>query len=327
MRYVTLGRDGPTVSAVGFGAMTLAPRLYGDVSEPEAEQTLLATLDAGVTFVDTADIYGAGHSETVIGRVLRGRRDEVVLATKFGGNSDEQGRLLPGMGRPEYVRRALEASLDRLRTDRVDLYYQHRLDPTTPIEETMGALAELVQAGKIRYIGLSEVSERTLRRACAVHQVTALQTEYSLFHRYPEQDVRPACDELGVGFVAYSPLGRGLLGGAIRGRDSLEEGDWRRGNPRFAEDNVDRNVELADAVAGFAAELGLPVAQLALAWLVHRGTVPIPGTRRAENARANAAAADVALDEETVRRLEALVPPGAVAGERGNAAYLANLDT
>ncbi|MEV4801076.1 aldo/keto reductase [Nonomuraea sp. NPDC049421] len=327
MRYVTLGRDGPTVSALGFGAMTLAPRVYGDVSEPEATQALLAALDVGVTFVDTADIYGAGHSETLIGRVLRGHRDEVVLATKFGGNSDDQGRLVPGMGRPEYVRRALEASLDRLRTDRIDLYYLHRLDPTTPIEETMGTLAELVQAGKIRYVGLSEVSAATLRRACAVHPVTALQTEYSLFHRYPEQDVRPACDELGVGFVAYSPLGRGLLGGTIRGRGSLEEGDWRRGNPRFQEGNLDRNVELADAVAGLAGEVGLPVAQLALAWLVHRGTVPIPGTRRAENARANAAAADVTLDEETVRRLEALVPPGAVAGERGNAAYLANLDT
>ncbi|MGW4801939.1 aldo/keto reductase, partial [Nonomuraea sp. NPDC004297] len=241
----------------------------------------------------------------------RGRREEVVLATKFGGDSDEQGRLLPGLGRRAYVRSALEASLDRLRTDHVDLYYLHRLDPTTPIEETMAALAELVEEGKVRHVGLSEVSPETLRRACSVHPVAALQTEYSLLNRAPEKDVRPACDELGVGFVAYSPLGRGLLGGAVRARSELDESDWRRGNPRFQDGNLDRNLALADSVAALAAESGLSVAQLALAWLIHRGAVPIPGTRRAANVRANAAAADVPLDEATVRRLEALVPPGA----------------
>ncbi|MCF6476611.1 aldo/keto reductase [Nonomuraea sp. MG754425] len=326
MRFHTLGRQGPVVSAMGFGAMTLAPRIYADVSEPEAIEALLAALDAGVTFIDTADVYGAGHSENLIGRVLRGRREEVVLATKFGGDSDEQGRLLPGLGRRAYVRSALEASLDRLRTDHVDLYYLHRLDPTTPIEETMAALAELVEEGKVRHVGLSEVSPETLRRACSVHPVAALQTEYSLLNRAPEKDVRPACDELGVGFVAYSPLGRGLLGGAVRARSELDESDWRRGNPRFQDGNLDRNLALADSVAALAAESGLSVAQLALAWLIHRGAVPIPGTRRAANVRANAAAADVPLDEATVRRLEALVPPGAAAGEQGNAAYLGNID-
>ncbi|MBF8190769.1 aldo/keto reductase [Nonomuraea sp. K274] len=326
MRYRSLGSEGPTVSALGFGAMTLAPGTYGDVSERQAAETLLTALDAGITFIDTADIYGAGQSESLIGRVLRGRRDEYVLATKFGGNQDGRGLLVPGLGRPEYVREAIDASLDRLRTDHVDLYYLHRLDPTTPVEDTMGALSELVTAGKVRYAGLSEVSAATLRRACAVHQVTAVQIEYSLFSRAPEREVLPACEELGVGFVAYSPLGRGLLGGTIRGRGELESGDWRRGNPRFQEGNIDQNVALADSVAELAAENDLSVAQLALAWLIHQGTVPIPGTRRAENVLANAAAADVTLDKELLLRIEELVPPGAAAGEKGNEAYMANID-
>ncbi|GAA2214944.1 aldo/keto reductase [Nonomuraea monospora] len=326
MRSHTLGRNGPTVSALGFGAMTLAPRVYADVSEQEATEALLAAVEAGVTLIDTADIYGAGYSESLIGRVLRDRRDEVVVATKFGGNADERGRLRPGLGRPEYVRTALEASLGRLQSDHVDLYYLHRLDPTTPIEETMGALAELVQEGKVRHVGLSEVSPATLRRACAVHPVAALQTEYSLFNRAPEKEVLPACEELGVGFVAYSPLGRGLLGGALRDRSDLGAGDWRRGNPRFQEGNIERNLALTDAVAALAAENDLSVAQLALAWLVHRGTVPIPGTRRAANVRANAAAAGVELDEATLLRLEALVPPEAVAGEQGDEGYLSRID-
>ncbi|MFC4112398.1 aldo/keto reductase [Nonomuraea zeae] len=326
MQYRALGRRGPTVSVLGFGAMTLAPGIYADVDEREAAGTLQAALDAGITLIDTADIYGAGHSESLIGRVLRGRREEFVLATKFGGDQDEQGRLVPGMGRPEYVRSALDASLARLGTDRVDLYYLHRLDPDTPVEETMGALAELVQAGKIGHIGLSEVSARTIRRACAVHPVTAVQSEYSLFNRAPEKEVLPVCEELGVGFVAYSPLGRGLLGGAIRARGELGPGDWRRGNPRFQEGNLDRNVALADSVAALAGEHGLSVAQLALAWLMHQGTVPIPGTRRVANVRANAAAADVTLDKEVLLRLEELVPPGAAAGAQGDDAYLGNID-
>jgi aryl-alcohol dehydrogenase-like predicted oxidoreductase len=326
VRYRTLGTDGPQVSVVGFGAMNVAP-VYGGVEESEAADTLLAALDAGVTFVDTADIYGAGYSETLIGRLLEKRRDEYVLATKFGGNQDGNGILIPGMGRPEYVRRALDASLSRLRTDHVDLYYLHRLDPTTPIEETAGALAELVREGKIGGYGLSEVSARTLRRAHAVHPVTALQTEYSPFQRAPEAELVPACAELGIAFVAYSPLGRGLLGGQVRRFDDLEEGDWRRGNPRFQAGNVERNASLADRVATLAAEQGVTSAQLVLAWLIHRGALPIPGTRKAANARANAAAGDLTPDAAVFARLEEIVPPDAVAGAQGNEAYLANLDT
>ncbi|MFB4317093.1 aldo/keto reductase [Actinomadura sp. 21ATH] len=283
---------------------------------------------AGVTLVDTADIYGEdGYSERMIGRVLAGRRDEIVLATKFGGNEGADGGLVPGMGRPEYVRRALDASLARLGTDRVDLYYLHRLDPTTPVEETAGALGELVAEGKIGGYGLSEVSARTLRRAHAVHPVTALQTEYSPFHRDPEAEVLPACAELGVAFVAYSPLGRGIIGGNVRAAADLDRDDWRRNNPRFQAENLDHNVSLADRVAGLAAEHGVTGAQLALAWLMRRGAVPIPGTRRAANARANAAAADLSLDDSAFARLEEIVPPGAVAGRQAHDSYLANIDT
>ncbi|MFC5745524.1 aldo/keto reductase [Actinomadura rugatobispora] len=326
MRYRSLGTDGPRASVLGFGAMTLAPGIYGSVTGDEAAATLLAAVDAGVTFVDTADIYGDGTSESLIGRVLGGRRDEIVLATKFGGDEDGNGMLVPGLGRPEYVRRALEASLTRLRTDHVDLYYLHRLDPTTPIEETAGALAELVREGKIGGYGLSEVSAASLRRAHAVHPVRALQTEYSPFQRAPEKELLPVCEELGVAFVAYSPLGRGILGGRVRGAGDLEGTDWRRGNPRFQGGNLARNVALADAVAGLAAEHGATTAQLALAWLIDRGTFPIPGTRRAANARSNAGAADLTLDASVFRRLEQLVPPGAAAGAQANEAYLANID-
>ncbi|MDT0308086.1 aldo/keto reductase [Streptomyces sp. DSM 44917] len=330
MRYRKLGQHGPEVSALGFGAMTLVTGVYDEVTEPEAEAALDAAVDAGVTFIDTADIYGDGVSERMIGRVLGSRRDEVVLATKFGGDFQEDGRLVTGLGRPAYVRQALEASLRRLGTDRVDLYYLHRLDPTTPIEETAGALGELVAEGKILHYGLSEVSAATLRRAHAVHPVAAVQTEYSLFSRGPEDAILPACEELGVGFVAYSPLGRGLLGGTLRGTGDLGPNDWRRGHPRFTEGNIERNVALADALAAAAEEHGVTPAQLALAWTIHRGTVPIPGTRRPANARANAETADLAarLDPGILRHLgDVLIPRDAVAGAQGTEAYLANIDT
>ncbi|WP_067815661.1 aldo/keto reductase [Actinomadura kijaniata] len=326
MRYRTLGRRGPEVSVIGFGAMTLATGIYADVAEDEAAAALRAAVDAGVTFVDTADIYGAGASERLVGRVLGPRRDGIVLATKFGGDHDEEGRLVHGLGRPEYVRRALEASLTRLGTDRVDLYYLHRLDPTTPVEDTVGALAEQVAAGKIGHIGLSEVSAATLRRAHAVHPITAVQSEYSLLTRDPEDSVLAACAELGVGFVAYSPLGRGLLGGAVRSREDMGGGDWRRGNPRFQGDNLARNVTLADTLATLAAEQDVTAAQLALAWLLRRGAFPIPGTRRAANARANAAAADLDLPAAVFDELEARVPRDAVAGPQGDQNYLTNID-
>ncbi|UCM90043.1 aldo/keto reductase [Streptomyces marincola] len=328
MRYRRLGEHGPRVSVLGFGAMSLTTGIYDDVTAEDARTALLAALDTGTTFVDTADIYGGdGESERTIGRVLGARRDEIVLATKFGGDQDAGGRLVPGLGRPAYVRDAIDASLRRLRTDHVDLYYLHRLDPTTPVEDTVGALAGLVEAGKIRHIGLSEVSPATLRRAHAVHPVTALQTEYSLFHRDPEDELLAVCAELGVGFVAYSPLGRGLLGGGVRGVADLGPRDWRHTNPRFQSGNIDHNVTLVGTLADLAAAHGIGTAQLALAWLLHRGAFPIPGTRRAANVRANAEAAELRLPTGVFDELESLLPRGAAAGERADERYLAGVDT
>jgi aryl-alcohol dehydrogenase-like predicted oxidoreductase len=323
VRQRPLGGNGPRVSVIGFGAMVLSP-VYHQVRDEDSVRTLRAALDSGVNFVDTADIYGNGHNERLVGPVIADRRDQVVLATKFGGNSEE-GRTIPGLGRPDYVRQAIDASLRRLGTDHVDLYYQHRVDPTTPIEETVGAMAELVAAGKVRHLGLSEASPRTIRRAHAVHPIAALQTEYSLLTRDPERDVLGTCAELDIAFVAYSPLGRGLLGGLLRGAADLQSGDWRQGNPRFQGDNLDRNLTLVEPLRKLAEAKGIQVAQLALAWVLHRATVAIPGTRDAERARANSAAGDVELDEETLRRLDELLPPG-VAGPRGDEAYLSRID-
>jgi aryl-alcohol dehydrogenase-like predicted oxidoreductase len=326
VRYRTLGSNGPSVSAIGFGAMVLSPGIYHQVDDARSAAALEAALDSGVNFVDTADIYGAGHNEQLVGKVLARRRDQVVLATKFGGNQEPSGDLVKGMGRAGYVRQAIDDSLGRLGTDHVDLYYLHRVDPTTPIEETVGAMAELVEAGKVRHLGLSEASAATIRRAHGVHPIAAVQTEYSLFSRDPEREVLGTCAELGIAFVAYSPLGRGLLGGTIRGASDLHAGDWRRGNPRFQGENLDRNLDLVESLRKLADGKGIPVAQLALAWVLRNATVAIPGTRDAERARANSAAADLELDGETVRRLDELLPPGAVAGAQGDDAYLRNID-
>jgi aryl-alcohol dehydrogenase-like predicted oxidoreductase len=326
MRYQVLGTDGPRVSTIGFGAMVLSPGIYHRVDDDDSARTLTAALDGGVNFVDTADIYGAGHNEQLVGRVLAGRRDQVVLATKFGGNQEPGGDLVTGMGRASYVRKAIDASLGRLGTDHVDLYYLHRVDPTTTIEETVGVMAELVAAGKVRHLGLSEASAPTIRRAHAVHPITALQTEYSLLTRDPEQEILDTCAELGIGFVAYSPLGRGPLGGTLRGDADLHAGDWRRGNPRFQGDNLSRNLTLTESLRELADAEGIGVAQLALAWVLRRAASTIPGTRDAERARANSAAAEVELGAETLRRLDELVPPGAAAGAQGDDAYLRNLD-
>lgn len=324
MHYRQLGRSGLTVSAIGYGAMSIAG-VYGAADDDESIATVRRALDLGITLIDTADIYGGGHSEEVVGQAIAGRRHEVVLATKFGAGSRERG----GNGRPQYVRQSIEGSLRRLQVDHVDLYYLHRVDFSTPIEETVGAMAQLVQEGKVRYLGLSEAAPATLRRAHAVHPIAALQTEYSLFSREPEADVLPTVRELGIGFVAYSPLGRGLLSGQIRRPEDLPQNDWRHSVPRFQEANLERNAALVNEVAQIAESLHIAPSQLVLAWLLHQGQdiVPIPGTRRITNLEANAAAADIVLDDEIVQKVSQLTAPGAVAGERGSAGYLASVES
>jgi aryl-alcohol dehydrogenase-like predicted oxidoreductase len=317
MQHRRLGNAGPMVSAVGLGAMSFAG-VYGSAEDAESEATVARALELGVTFIDTANVYGAGHSEEVVGRAIAGRRTDVVLATKFGGGGGA------GLGRRDQVRPALEESLARLGTDYVDLYYLHRVDPSTPIEETVGAMADLVSAGLIRYIGLSEAAPATIRRAHATHPITALQTEYSLFSREPEVEILPTTRELGIGFVAYSPLGRGLLTGRFRRREDLPEDDWRRGVPRWQEDNFDHNVRLVGHLEEIASRHRISTAQLALAWVLHQGTdvVPIPGTRKRENLEANAAAVDVDLSDDELREIDAVASPETVAGARGSAGYM-----
>jgi aryl-alcohol dehydrogenase-like predicted oxidoreductase len=309
------GIDRP-VGAIGFGAMGLSG-VYGAADDDEGVATLRMAVDLGIDLIDTADIYGAGHNERLVGRALAGRRDGVVLATKFGGGFNQDGTA-GGRGSPAVVRPSLEASLRRLGVDHVDLYYLHRVDPLTAIEDTVGAMAELVSDGLVRFIGLSEAAPETIRRAHRVHPIAVLQTEYSLVHREPETSVLPVIRELGIGFVAYSPLGRGVLGGAIERASDLPEGDWRATVPRFQGDNLATMLALSREFRGIAGGLGLAPAQLALAWLLYRGSdvVPIPGTRRADNVRANAAAADVTLDATTLSRLDSLFPVGAVTGDR-----------
>jgi aryl-alcohol dehydrogenase-like predicted oxidoreductase len=317
MQQRRLGRDGPMVSAIGLGAMSFAG-VYGGSDDAESEDTLIRALQLGVNFIDTANVYGAGRSEEVIGRVIAGRRADVVLATKFGGGGGS------GLGSPEKVAPALEESLARLRTDHVDLYYLHRVDPITPIEETVGAMAQLVSAGKVRYLGLSEAAPQTIRRAHAIHPITALQTEYSLFSRDPQTAILPTTRELGIGFVAYSPLGRGLLTGRYRSSGDLPEEDWRRSVPRFQGDNLDSNSRIVARLEEIASAHGATVAQLALAWVLHQGEdiVPIPGTRKRQNLEANVAAADLVLTDEDLRRIDEIASPSAVAGERGASGYM-----
>jgi aryl-alcohol dehydrogenase-like predicted oxidoreductase len=290
---------------------------YGATDDDESVATIHRALELGIDFLDTADIYGLGRNEQLVGRAIAGRRDEVVLATKFGNAVNEDGsRRIDG--RPEYVREAIDASLERLGVDHVDLYYQHRVDANTPIEETVGAMADLVAAGKVRHLGLSEASPETIRRAHAVHPITALQSEYSLWTRDPEEDVLATCRELGIGFVAYSPLGRGFLAGRFDSPDELDEEDFRRRHPRFSGENLARNRRLAERVRELAAEKGVTPAQLALAWVLARGedVVPIPGTKRRAYLEQNAAASEVPLTEEELARLDEAFPPGAAAGPR-----------
>jgi aryl-alcohol dehydrogenase-like predicted oxidoreductase len=317
MERRALGSEGLVVSAEGLGCMGMS-EFYGATDDAEAIATIARALELGVDFFDTADMYGPFTNERLVGRALAGRRDEVVIATKFGNERREDGSWVGVNGRPDYVRRACDASLERLGIDTIDLYYQHRVDPTTPVEETFGALAELVDAGKVRYLGISEAAPGTIRRAHAVHPLSALQYEYSLWSRDPEGEVLPLARELGVGLVAYSPLGRGALTGAIVSGESLAEGDFRRVAPRFSAGNLERNLQLVAAVRQLAAEKGLSAAQLALAWVLAQGddVVPIPGTKRVGYLEENIGAASLVLEDDELRRLDELFPLGAAAGER-----------
>ncbi len=315
MRQRRLGKL--TVSAQGLGCMGMS-EFYGSGDEAESTATIHRALELGVTFLDTADMYGPFVNEKLVGKAIAGRRDEVQLATKFGIRRGEDGSRLGVSGAPEYCRQSIDASLGRLGVEYVDLWYLHRVDPQTPIEETVGTMAEAVQAGKVRHIGLSEASAETLRRAHAVHPITALQSEYSLWTRDPEEGVLAACRELGIGFVAYSPLGRGFLTGAIRSPEDFGEGDFRSSSPRFQGENFQRNLDLVTAVEELAKEKGCTPGQLALGWVLAQGEdiVPIPGTKRVKYVEENAAADDVELTEADLARIDEIVPMGAAAGDR-----------
>ena len=306
-----------TVSALGLGCMGMS-EFYGPGDEQESLATLRLALDRGCTFLDTADMYGPFTNEQLVGRAVAGRRDEVVLATKFGNERRPDGSRVGINGRPEYVRAACDASLQRLGVDVIDLYYQHRVDPGTPVEDTWGAMAELVQAGKVRHLGISEAAPATIRRAHAVHPVTALQTEWSLWSREPEDELLPLVRELGIGFVPYSPLGRGFLTGQFRTPDDIPEDDFRRHNPRFQGENFTRNLQLVDRVTAMADDKGCTPAQLALAWLLAQGddVAPIPGTKRRARLEENLGALEVELTADDLARLDELAPVGVTAGDR-----------
>ncbi|HVV57732.1 MAG TPA: aldo/keto reductase [Gaiellaceae bacterium] len=316
-RTLGTGTAALEVSAEGLGCMGMS-EFYGTADEGEAVATIHRAVELGVTFFDTADMYGPFTNERLVGKALAPHRDRVVIATKFGNHRAENGEFLGIRGDADYVRSACDASLERLGVDHIDLYYQHRVDRTVPIEETVGAMKELVEAGKVRYLGLSEASPETIRRAHAVHPITALQTEYSLWSRDPEDAILPTVRELGIGFVPYSPLGRGFLSGQIRTLDDLAEDDFRRNNPRFQGENFQRNIELVSRVEEIASEKGVTPGQLALAWVLAQGDdlVPIPGTKRVRYLEENVAAADVELTADDLARIDQAFPKGATAGDR-----------
>jgi aryl-alcohol dehydrogenase-like predicted oxidoreductase len=313
----TLGSNGPEVSSIGLGCMGMS-EFYGSHDDVKSIAAIHRALELGITFLDTADMYGVGKNEELVGRAIKGKRGQVFLATKFGNVRDRDGKFLGMNGKPEYVRSACEASLRRLGVETIDLYYQHRVDPDTPIEETVGEMARMVEEGKVRYLGLSEAGSTTIRRAEATHHITALQTEYSLWTRDVEPEILPLCRELGIGFVAYSPLGRGFLTARIKRVEDLEEGDYRRMSPRFQPENMKRNLAFLQRLEGIASEKHCTTGQLALAWLLAQGpdVVPIPGTKRKEFVEQNAAATAIELSPADMKRIDEAAPRGVTAGTR-----------